>query len=339
MYVAWIGIICLIIINLGVILATVVINKRDQFNQKVYLKAYQYIVPILEESNENQDQLVEKLRVFKKKPEKKAVFYALVNHAQQTESTINGLEILEMLGFIDDLVKDASKKLSLQHIQIFSQLSYHKAFPILMNGTKSKNFETTYNSFYALSLLRLSQEELPIYVEALLETTIMRDRKIDMLNHLNIEVEKLLYFLEKYPSDSEKIIWLLVLRNRLKEQDSLLANQLLPYLEGSKEVRIAVIQALAASGNKSYFPFFQELYQKEIDWQVRAVLAKNLKLLNTPWEKDLLIEMLDDENWWVRHNAMATLNERYPHSVDLKLMESESTDWILEGEKKGSATD
>lgn len=338
-YVAWIGIICLIIINLGIILATVVINQRDQFNQKKYLKAYHNIVPMIEKLNEEQDKLVEKLKVFKKKPEKKAVFYALVDHAQQPKPTINELEILEKLGFIDGLVKEASKKLSLQHIQIFSQLRYHKAFPILMNGTKSKNFEMVYNSFYALSLLKLSQKELYIFVEALLETTIMRDRKIDMLNHLNIEIEKLLYFLGKYSSDSEKIIWLLVLKNRLKEQDSLLANQLLPYLEGSKEVRIAVIQALATSGNKSYFPFFQELYQKENDWQVRAVLAKNLQLLNAPWEQELLIEMLNDENWWVRHNAMTTLKERYPHSVDLKLMKSESTGWILEGEKKGSATD
>lgn len=336
-YIVWIGIICLIIINLGIVFATVFINQKDRFNQKVYQKAYRQIVTILEESNEDQDQLIEKLNVFKKKPERKAIFYALVDYVQHPKMTINALEVLEKIGFIDGLVKEASKRLSLRHIQLFSQLRYNKAFPILINGTKSKNFETNYNSFYALSLLPLSQEELPIYVEALLETTIMRDRKIDMLNHLDIGVEKLLYFLEKYPADSEKIIWLLVLKNRLKEQDSLLANQLLPYLEGSKEVKIAVIQALAASGNKSYFLFFKDLYQKEPDWQVRAVLSKNFQLLNAPWEQELLIEMLQDENWWVRHNAMTTLKERYPDSGNLKMVEFENINRLSQEKMKGSA--
>lgn len=337
-YIAWIGIICLIIINLGIVFATIFINQKDRFNQKFYQKAYRQIVLILEESNEDQDQLIEKLNVFKTKPERKAIFQVLVDYVQHPKMTINALEILEKLGFIDDLVKDASKRLTLRQIQLFSQLRYNKAFPILINGTKSKNFETSYNSFYALSLLSLSQEELPIYVEALLETTIMRDRKIDMLNHLDIKVEKLLYFLEKYPADSEKIIWLLVLKNRLKKQDSLWANQLLPYLEGAKEVKIAVIQVLAASGNKSYFLFFKELYQKETDWQVRAVLSKNLQLLNTPLEQELLLEMLQDENWWVRHNAMTTLKERYPDSAKLKLVEAEDINRLSQEKLKGSAT-
>ncbi len=336
-YIAWIGIMCLITINLGIVFTTVFINQKDQFNRKVYQKAYKQIVSILEESNETQDQLIEKLNLFKTKQERKALFQALVDYVQHPKATINVLEILEKLGFIDGLVKDASKRLTLRQIQLFSQLRYNKAFPILINGTKSKNFETSYNSFYALSLLSLSQEELTIYVEALLKTTIMRDRKIDMLNHLDIGVEKLLYFLEKYPADSEKIIWLLVLKNRLKEQDSLLANQLLPYLEGSKEVKIAVIQALAASGNKSYFLFFKDLYQKEPDWQVRAVLSKNLQLLNAPWEQELLIEMLQDENWWVRHNAMTTLKERYPDSGNLKMVEFENINSLSQEKMKGSA--
>lgn len=337
-YISWIGIICLITINLSIVLTTVFINQKDQFNQKVYQKAYQQIVPILEESNGSQDQLIEKLNVFKTKPERKAIFQALVEYVQHHKVTINSLEILEKLGFIDDLVKDASKRLTLRQIQLFSQLRYNKAFPILINGAKSKNFETSYNSFYALSLLSLSQEELTIYVEDLLKTTLMRDRKIDMLNHLDIEVEKLLYFLEKYQTDSEKIIWLLVLKNRLKKDDTKWGNQLLPYLEGSKEVKIAVIQALAASGNESYFLYFKDLYQKEPDWQVRAVLSKNLQLLNTPLEQALLLEMLQDENWWVRHNAMTTLKERYPDSAKLNLIELEDINRLSQQKTKGSAT-
>lgn len=320
--VAWIGIISLIIINLFIVFFTVIINQKDRLNKKSYQKAHQQIQPIIKDTINDPSQLIVKLNFFKTKIERQAIFHSLMNHAQKPETTKNSLQVLERLGFLDELIKGASKKLSLRHIQLFSQLRLHKSFSILMKGTTSKNYEIGYNSFYALSLLPLSEKELPIYIEAVLKSSIMRDRIVDMLNHLHIEVEKILYFLEKVTLDKDKVILLLVLRNRLKKHDSLLANQLLPYLKGTKEVRIATIHALAASGNEFYFPFFQELYKNETDWQVRAVISKNLSLLNAPGEQELLTDMLKDENWWVRHNAMDVLKKRYPNHLNFEGLEN-----------------
>lgn len=252
-----------------------------------------------------------------------------MNYVQDPATSKNSVYVLEKLGFIDSLISEASKKLSLKHIQLFSQLRYNKVIPLLMKGTESKSFEISYNSFYALSFFTMSQKELSIYVSALLKTLIMRDRKVDMLNHLHIEVEKLLYFLAKFTKDEQKVVLLLVLKNRLTEQDIILAHQLLPYLDGEKEVRIATIQVLTASGNKNYFSHLKELYEREFDWQVRAVLSKNLPYLHAPEEQDLLIEMLNDENWWVRHNALTTLKSRYPDSKNHKYIELVNEDESL----------
>lgn len=319
--VAWIGIIGLAVINLFIVLFTVFINLKDRLNRRNYQKTSQQLQPIIEGAINEPIQLIERLTFFKTKMERKAIFHALMSYAQKPETADNSLWTLEQLGFLDELTKAASKRLSLRHIQLFSQLRLHKAFLILMRGTKSKNYEIGYNSFYALSLLPLSEKELPIYIDILLASSIMKDRIVDMLNHLHIDVKTLLHFLEKVTLDRDKVILLLVLKNRLKEQDSLLANQLLPYLAGSKEVRIATIHALAASKNKFYFFFFQELYQKEADWQVRAVLSKNISLLSAPGEQELLTDMLNDENWWVRHNAIDNLNKYHPNNakIDQKL--------------------
>lgn len=338
--IAWVGIIILVSINLSIVLFTVIINQKDRLNKKSYQKAHQQIKPIVKEMIKDPSQLMERLFFFKTKVERKAVFHSLMSYAQKPETVKNSLWTLEQLGFLDELIKDASKKLTLRHIQLFSQLRFHKAFPILMKGTMSKNYEIGYNSFYALSLLPLSDKELSIYIESLLESSIMRDRIVDMLNHLHIDVKTILHFLEKVTLDKDKVILLLVLKNRLKKQDSLLANQILPYLEGSKEVRIATIHALAASENEFYFPFFQELYLKETDWQVRAVVSKNLSLLNAPGELKLLTDMLKDENWWVRHNAMNTLKKRYPDNaiINQKVEVLENADQLTQLQTKRSET-
>lgn len=316
-HIAWIGIISLVIANLSIVILTVIINQKYRLNEKNYQTACKQIRPIIEENINNSGQLVAELNFFKTKKERKVVFEALMKYVQNPKTTKSSMWALEQLGFVDELIEDASKKLTLQQIQLFSQLRFHRASFLLMKGTTSKDQEIRYNSFYALSLLPLSEKELPIYIEALLESSIMRDRKVDMLNHLHMEVEKVFRFLSNVTQDKDKITLLLVLRNRLKDQDSLLINQLLPYLEGSKEVRIASTRALASSGNKFYFPFFQELYKKEVEWQVRAIVAKELPLLNAPGEKELLMDMLKDENWWVRHNATDTLEKRYPDNAIL----------------------
>jgi hypothetical protein len=317
-YVAWIGVVILFITNLSIIFFTVIINQKYRLNAKNYQRAYEQIQPIIEEKIIDPSQLVEKLRFFKTNKEREVVFDTLMKYAQKPETAENSLWALGQLDFYDELMDNASKKLTLQHIQLFSQLRFHKAFPLLIKGTTNKNFEIKYNSFYAISSLPLSDKELPIYIDALLESAIMRDRIVDMLNHLHIDVEKILHFLSEVTLDKNKIILLLVLRNRLKKEDSLLGNQLLPYLEESREVRIATIRTLATSENDFYFSFFQELYKKEIDWQVRAVLAKDIPLLNAPGEQEILMEMVKDDNWWVRHNAINNLKKRYPNNVMLE---------------------
>ena len=97
---------------------------------------------------------------------------------------------------------------------------------------------------------------------------------------------------------------------------------------------------MAASENEFYFPFFQELYIKETDWQVRAVVSKNLSLLNAPGELKLLTDMLKDENWWVRHNAMNTLKKRYPDNamINQKVEILENADQLTQLQTKRSET-
>lgn len=339
--VALLVVISLFITNLCIVIFTVIINQKYRLNEKSYQKACKQIQPIMEEKINDPSQLVERLNFFETKKERKVVFDTLMKYAQKPETAENSLWVLEQLGFYDELIADASKKLTLQHIQFFSQLRFHKAFPLLIKGTISKNFEIKYNSFYAISSLPLSEKELPIYIEALLESSIMSDRIIDMLNHLHMDVEKILHFLREATLDKNKIILLLVLRNRLKKEDPILVNQLLPYLEESREVRIATIRALATSESDFYFSFFQELYKKEIDWQVRAVLAKDLPLLNAPSEQELLMDMLKDENWWVRHNAINNMKKRYPDNVmlDQKYETFETADQFTQLKMKGSGTE
>lgn len=79
-----------------------------------------------------------------------------------------------------------------------------------------------------------------------------------------------------------------------------------------KEVRIAALKggcALGDIGDKDYINRIMVL-ENDGEWEVRAFLAKFLKNVRNMEAISILVRLMHDPNWYVRHNAANALNEQ-----------------------------
>ncbi|MCC5912252.1 MAG: HEAT repeat domain-containing protein [Clostridiaceae bacterium] len=98
-------------------------------------------------------------------------------------------------------------------------------------------------------------------------------------------------------------------------------------LHSLKEVRIAALKggyALGDIGDKDYLNRIVAL-EKDKEWEVRAFLTKFLKNVKTEESINILVRLMKDPNWLVRHNAAIALNKQGERGLRalIELLDSE----------------
>lgn len=237
-------------------------------------------------------------------------------------SLITKSQAFETLGYVDGVINESKKKLALKQIKQLGVMASPRAFPILMKGTSNEDFETVYQSCYALSLLPMEEQEAKAYVAMLLGTNILRDRMIEMIINLSLSIEVYWRLLLLQNTELGKVVLIRALEDQLSEADPTMLETVIDYVVdplSSKETRIAAVVALAATKDEKYLHVLLEQYGREEAWEVRAAVAKALNKYTEKTSIDkirVLREMMYDSNWWVRFNAAEVLARKGLAGID-----------------------
>ncbi|WP_158408913.1 HEAT repeat domain-containing protein [Peptoclostridium acidaminophilum] len=307
MAIVMLSIYVLLALNAAIFLATIAIAIKDKVMIKKYEQACARLRPYLEAYIEDEDCLDGLLRHMAGGYNRRVVLDMLLEHARQSKSSISGK--FERLGYVDEGIIHAGKSLDFNVIKQMCLMKSPKAFDVLMKGSDSEDFELKYMCYYTLSLLPLSRAQADIFVRKLVSSSILRDRIIEMIDNMDLGVERYLSLLEMQSSEIGKTVFLRALKGKPGMKDEANSHRLLQYLGDTKEVRIAAVLVLASTGSVKYFDNLIELYRQEREWEVRAAIAKSM-LDYSECGADVveaLKVMTYDEAWWVRFNAVEVL--------------------------------
>lgn len=316
-YILLISLICiyaLTLVNLLIFLITLILKIRDKLKKYRYQKAYNNIYPYVKEYLEDEAKPSRRLRSLQGRLEKQIALEILIEKAKESEKKM--IDEFENLGYLDLIIKNAQRRLTLETVKKLGIIGSNKAFEVLKKGVNSKDYELRYHCYYGLSMLSLNKEQVELYIKLLLTSGIMRDRLIEMINNLSLSKFEYIEFLKKQETELGKVVFLRVLENKLCINDEYISDELTKYLFDTKEVKIATVITLSSTENSKYFSYLVELYRKEDAWEVRSAIAKSLNKLSHSEDISILKEMIYDDNWWVRFNAVEVLARKGLAGID-----------------------
>lgn len=87
-----------------------------------------------------------------------------------------------------------------------------------------------------------------------------------------------------------------------------LSDEIVRYINGPKNVKIACIKALGQFENQKYEDIILE-FLKDREWEVRSAAAKSLGNIGTAKALKPLVVAISDEEWWVRYNSAWSINK------------------------------
>lgn len=297
----------LLIVNVFIFNATIYLKLKKMFFEYRYKKKEEQLNPIMNNYLKG-DVKNKKVLEYDGKDLKTRIVINIVQENYKLEK-VKVAKIFDSLGYVDGLIKESNDKLSLALIHQLSEMSSTKVYPILMKGTENDNYEIRYQSFYALSFLPLNFTQIKDYIDALINSNILRDRKIEMINNLSLTPEIYFTLLQNEERSLGKVVLLRVLEDKLNKGTEVMKNKVTNYLTNSEfslEIRIAAVVALAATKEIKYQDILMNQYTTEKAWEVRAAIAKAMhEFTDEHSEKqiELLKKMMYDENYWVRFNA------------------------------------
>jgi len=147
------------------------------------------------------------------------------------------------------------------------------------------------------------------YIDVLIDSNILRDRMIEMIDNLSLNTEIYFTLLEKEERILGKVVLLRVLEDKLYKGTNVIKDKVASFLidsENSLEIRIAAVVALAATEEIKYQDLLMDQYTLEKAWEVRAAIAKAMQHFSeehSEMQVEVLKKMMYDENYWVRFNA------------------------------------
>lgn len=305
----------LTMINLLLLAAIYYLVLKDIIYKKRYNKAETKIKPFVIlyiKDEKNKDKLLQNV---KGKFSREVVIDILIEYSRENDVDLSSK--FESLGYDELLIKKAKNDLNPSIIKKLAYMRSPKSFQVLKEGIKSKDFDIEYMSFYALSLIKLDDENKKFLIDNILKSNIMRDRIIEIVTNLKLSFDEYVDILEQQDKEIGKVVFLRVLENKeelLKEENS---EKILKYLYDEKEVKISAILTMCSSKNIKYVKLIKDIYNSESSWEVKISIAKGLKNFPLRFVQDVLMEMVYDESWWVRFNACETLINMGIQGIDI----------------------
>lgn len=302
-----INIYILIVVNILLIFSIYYIIIRKKIWNKKYNKAQGLLQDKVNTYIENGQAKV--LRKYtKNKINKKVIFDMLVKYSRENDEDISNR--FEYLNLDKDIIKRTVKKLNYEDIKNISYMRVRGAYEVLQKGIKSDNFDVRYMSFYAISLMSLDDRKKEIIISELIKSEINRDRIIEIIDNFKLNLEECFYFLKKQGSENGKTVFLRILNEERYELSEEKADELLPFLNDSKEVRLSSVLVISKTKIKKYLQIILDLYKKEEAFEVRVAITKGMNNFDDEEIIEPLKIMAYDNNWWVRFNAIEILAKK-----------------------------
>lgn len=302
------GVLLLLVVNaalvVGILLNFRVLQQRQQRRRAFRSRMLEAVSQLPQEKEPLRTLLLEKYSP----RQKRAVLRELRNSDPSAEQIQVIRQVLQETQFRESILDEMENQLTLEDVFILSRVYSKRAFGRLMVGTRDPDFDIRYSCFHALVSYPFSEESLLEYMQTLITSDMRHDRKVELLQQVDVPVAVIMGQLESAKGEEEPRIYLQLLEGRIEESDTHLLEKLEPYLTSTMEVRIAAVRIFCHAGNGAFFPLLEKLYQQETEWQVLAVLAKELWRFGSRGEA-LLHQLERTEYWWVRQNAAASLKK------------------------------
>jgi hypothetical protein len=295
----------LLAVNMIMLSVIFISVSKDKLESYRYNKTYKSLKPLVHRHIEKGDNLRRIKTKSRGKYRFKIVLDMMLEYAK--ENNVEIIDKFESLGCVDYLIKKGKRGIDLDIIKAFSIIKSPKAYDTLICWTNSEDFEEKYMSFYALSLLRLEEDRIKNVIDKLVNSSVVRDRQIEIINNFNLSIDKYISLLEEQETEIGKVVLLRVIKSKKEIMEVQYSEKIVKYLDMEKEIKIAAVLTLASSMNVKYLPLLVKTYQCEDRWEIRAAVAKALINFKSENILELLKIMIYDEAWWVRTNALETL--------------------------------
>jgi HEAT repeat protein len=257
---------------------------------------------------------------YKNSNQRKYIYRLMISIASQKEYDFHG--IFDEMGFTDEEMVKVSKNSNLQSLKDLSIIKSPRSYLLLLSLLKSDIPEVSYRSGYAIVSLKLTPEQQMEVVKALLDSTILTQKAIEIIDVMNPPLEDFFPLLQDQETDRGKLILLNFLHHKLTDQNSsykFIQKQLLlqaekvcnavkPFLLENEEIAIATIKVLGNTKHNKALALLLDVYYKKPSSNITATIAQELDKFS--WEETIepLKEMAQDRNYWVRLNAYETLS-------------------------------
>ncbi|MFL0246316.1 HEAT repeat domain-containing protein [Candidatus Clostridium stratigraminis] len=217
-------------------------------------------------------------------------------------------EIIEELKLDLFLINKIKRSPNLKYLRKLAFMKVASAYEILLQYSNSEDLDIKYTCYFGLSMLNVEQDKKYFIIHKLVNSDILSDRIIEILNRIKLEFEEWLKLLEAEESEIGKIIFLKILTGREELKTEVYSDRLVKFLKDKKEVRIAAVTAICSSKNQIYIDELYDMFMSEKEWEVRVAITKGMTNFDSKLIKDKLIYMIKDEEWWVRFNAAKAIS-------------------------------
>jgi len=295
----------LIIVDIFLIIAIYFQIIKGKIKTKLYEKALIELKPMILNFIEEDDKLFDLKKSLKNDFTKNVAIDIMVDYSEEKDMDLS--EKFIKLELDDYLINKLSRRVNITYLKKLTFMRVETAYTTLLRVSESEDLDICYMSFFALSLIKLSKEKKEIAIKKLVNSTILNDRIIEILNKFNLGIEEWVELLEKEETSKGKVIYIknLSLKQEIKIEEN--SDRLLKFLTYDKEVKIATILALCNSKNEKYINQLINIYESEENWQVRVAIAKGLRNFKFEKVKGILLIMTNDNEWWVRYNAIKSI--------------------------------
>lgn len=229
----------------------------------------------------------------------------------------------DRLGFTSSIIHTIATRSDYTDLRAIWELSLIKsplANDILLAQIGAHNVEKAYRAAHVLAGMKLNDEEAGQLVEAVLTSSINRERQVELLNRLKPAFSVLLHCLQVENNEKARTILLLAIKDHPDLPGNLQFLELMrPFLYASIDVSIAAVEVVSTIAGDDAFELVASCLDSCPPWEVRARIARILLRFPGQGATELLKNLSQDESWWVRFNALNSLGKLGQRGLDIIL--------------------
>lgn len=242
--------------------------------------------------------------------ERQHVFDVLLSYAQYYELDLH--EIFDINGFTRERIEKLWTRKNAQLLRELAIMKSPQAQDLLFARLAETSGEEAYRVAYALSASNLNDTARKRLLKTMLKASINVERCVEIIASLDLPAEILLEALYEQESPYGEKIMLSALALRKDLDQDWIVEDVRPYMFHSRDVAMAAIEVLGASGLPYAFDLLRDEYFNNPSWEVRASIARVMVRIEPYYSIPMLEAIAADQAWWVQFNAMAALARMGP---------------------------